>query len=294
MALNILPSLDIPDIPSLAGITEAGNAFSAAVSKLTALIRPDNPPPGIAGFLFHIIDSQAVTMSSKVTDYTVANGKTVQDYIEPQSETITIKGYIAEVYDAPPPKIMKYVDPYIQAFDPVAAYIPQVANTARRLYNEAERIERTALRVTEQAGNLYKLFSSKWEGTDKMKKKKKKQEEQNELSEYGFDPKKDLMGLRDGLQTEAFAYFRLLWSNRLLVSIETAWGIYKNMAIQSLKASQDNTTGRFATIFDMTFKNIRIVSTSNRSEYGTTVLETLTDAQKKAVYDQFQGKNNEK
>jgi hypothetical protein len=292
MALNILPSFGIPEIPSLAGITEAGNVFSATVSRLTALIRPDNPPPGIAGFLFHIIDSQSVTMSSKITDNTVSAGLVVQDHIEPQPETVTIKGYVAEIFDAPPSDVMGYVEPYMRVLDPVAAYIPQVANTARRLYNEAERIERAAAKVTEQAGSLYKFFNSKWGGTEKMQKKIKNQENQNELSESGFDPKKDSMGLRDGLQTEAFAYFRLLWSNRLLVTIETPWGVYKNMAIQSIKVTQDGTTGRFSTLFDMIFKHIRIntaLTNKQSRDYGAAALETLTPAQQTAVYNKFQG-----
>ena len=57
-------------------------------------------------------------------------------------------------------------------------------------------------------------------------------------------------------QQVAFGYIYQLWKGRQTFSVETPWGFFTNMAIQSVQARQGPNT-RFVSDFDITFKKIR-------------------------------------
>jgi hypothetical protein len=59
-------------------------------------------------------------------------------------------------------------------------------------------------------------------------------------------------------QQVAYGFIYQLWKGRQLFSVETPWGFFTNMAIQSVAARQGPTT-RFVSSFEITFKKIRTV-----------------------------------
>lgn len=94
MADNIIPS----DAPSQLDIVDS---LSSLEQK--AIIRPNNPPPGIAGFLFDITGDEWVELRSQITDHYTEANTAVQDNIALEPEQVTVRGMVAELANAAPP-----------------------------------------------------------------------------------------------------------------------------------------------------------------------------------------------
>lgn len=90
MSKNVIPS----DSPSV--FDQLSTLDSAAI------VRPNNPPAGIAGFLFSLDLDQLLRLASHVTDYPVEDNTTIADNISRMPETITLRGIIAELVSSPP------------------------------------------------------------------------------------------------------------------------------------------------------------------------------------------------
>lgn len=88
MAQNIIPS----DAPSDLDVIES---LSALEQK--AIIRPNNPPPGIAGFLFDIDEEQWLELRSHITDHYTEANTAIQDNIALEPELFTVRGLVAEL-----------------------------------------------------------------------------------------------------------------------------------------------------------------------------------------------------
>lgn len=65
-----------------------------------AIVRPNNPPRGIAGFLFHYDQEQFLDLVASITDNPVEDGTNLQDNITLMPEIVTLKGIIAELTNA--------------------------------------------------------------------------------------------------------------------------------------------------------------------------------------------------
>jgi hypothetical protein len=266
MAISILPPIPpslVPDIPNLAGITEAGSVYAAAASKLGALIRPDRPPYGIAGYIFDVVESYTVEMKSNITDKKLTTSDLFNDrsksiekfevkkeyskpWYELTPETITVKGLVAEV-SSTVPWLSEYAEPYMRALETVMPYVPDLASNAQKSYAEAERVARVADKVINQHKSLHALFKDKW-GENKK-------------------PKSEMEDIPQTKQREVFEFFRYLWASKQLVTVETAWGVYKQMAIESITATQDSaTTGRYLSSFTIKFKQLVTINEKDAKE----------------------------
>lgn len=65
-----------------------------------AIVRPNNPPPGIGGFLFDIDLDGAVELTSEITDNVLEDNTVVNDGIGLSPERVTVRGIVAELTDA--------------------------------------------------------------------------------------------------------------------------------------------------------------------------------------------------
>ncbi len=92
--MNIVPT----DSPS---IFAALNTLVLNGASL-AIVRPDNPPPGIAGFLFNVVDEDGAELESDITDHYVEDNTAVQDQIALRPEVVTVTGQIAELVKTVP------------------------------------------------------------------------------------------------------------------------------------------------------------------------------------------------
>lgn len=70
-----------------------------------AIVRPNNPPLGIAGFLFDITGDEWAELSSQITDHYTESNSTIQDNIALEPEKVTVRGLVAELFSfAPAPQ----------------------------------------------------------------------------------------------------------------------------------------------------------------------------------------------
>lgn len=64
-----------------------------------AIVRPNNPPAGIAGFLFDYDIEEFMELMSEITDNAIEDNTSLQDNIALLPERVTLRGIIAELTD---------------------------------------------------------------------------------------------------------------------------------------------------------------------------------------------------
>lgn len=190
---------------------------------------------GIAGFKFHVPQSEQVKMESEITDYFVDNNSVLQDHIARKPIIITLNGLQGDYFYS-----VNKIEDTLALITPtlslVKQFLPKLRSATQQLhlkktnstkytYNpKTERIE-TQLIATKQAFNaidLFKIFQ-------------------------------DLYKLKSA-QTRAFFFFDAMWKSKALFSVETSWKRYDNMCIQTLIPKRDNNAD--ITDFNITFKQI--------------------------------------
>lgn len=73
-----------------------------------AIVRPNNPPAGVAGFLFNYDAEEFIELMSEITDNAIEDNTSLQDNIALLPERVTLRGMIAELTDvgAPPQEVV--------------------------------------------------------------------------------------------------------------------------------------------------------------------------------------------
>lgn len=194
-------------------------------------------PPAI---LFHYEGENNVTLQSDITDHYVEDNTAVQDQIALRPERVTTNGFIGELNDVAPKELvpLKIVADKLTV---VSAYVPVISTTAKIAYNRAAYL----YAVTK---NAIDASVSAW----------------SSVSGGGGQSVIDGNGIslqpNQNKQQLIFQQFYGYWRNRTLFTVQTPWAVFKNMAIESLRAIQDSET-RMITDFDITFKLMRFAST---------------------------------
>lgn len=217
--MNIVPT-------DSASVFAALNTLVLNKSQL-AIVRPDNPPPGIAGFVFDVVDDDRSELESDITDHYTEENNAVQDHIALRPEVITVSGSVAEVVRA-----MPTTRPITSTVNPLPI-IPELTPTL------APAAESAQITTEANAQSLDSSISSS-------------------QSLYGYYNARLPQQPNQTKQQVAHGYLYQLWKGRQLFSVETPWGFFNNMAIQWVSASQGPTT-RYVSDFEITFKKIRTV-----------------------------------
>ena len=195
-----------------------------AVAQL-AIVRPQNPPGGIAGFFFDIPDEENVEFSSDITDHFVENNTAVQDQIALRPEKVTVRGLVGELTNAqftqgplaPTPDTLPIFDPFFPVF---------TVTTVQTEETTQETIDGEVSSIT-SAQSLFVYYNNQ-----------------------------SPLGATGTRQQKAFDYFRNLYRGRQLCSVETPWGTWENMAIETMRTTQTGAS-RFQTELSITFKQMR-------------------------------------
>jgi hypothetical protein len=193
-------------------------------SKAQAIIRPNNPPLGVAGYVFDVLAEESMECASDITDHYVEDNTTIQDQIALKPERFTVKGLVAELVLSTTLQQTQsdQVNP-LGIFPPLLPVFT-LASTETQLRQAAD--------TTAQNNSVI-----------------------NTQSLYGFFDR-SAGALAQSRQAKAFSYFYQLWRGRELFSVETPWGVLNNMAIESLSPSQSADSAS-KTDFTLTFKKIR-------------------------------------
>lgn len=206
---------------------QIGGSALSLIGLGKALLSPDNPPKGISGFVMDIIETDSVQHSAQVTDHFTEDNYAIQDHVAFDPVRITLVGRVGElVYTKA--AALDFAQQILDRLQPFGILSPSKDMQARK-YIAAANQTISALKAAGNAlGSLYNVLNGK--------------------------PSKNN-------QTSAFEKFEEFFFGRSLLTVETPWKTYDNMILESWSADQDATT-IYETSFTLTFKKLRIVSTT--------------------------------
>jgi hypothetical protein len=198
------------------------------------IVRPTGLPnlTGVAGYVFDILGEEEVFVDSEITDHYVEDNYAIQDHIALRPIRFILRGYVGELTDNVE-SAQEAILTLSHKLSTIAGYLPELATQSEELYTEITANKFNVGEVVNQAISTYNLFSQSATSANK--------------------------------QQNAYNYFYNLWVSRILCSVETPFRIFTNMAIESIRARQDEAT-RYISDFSITFKQIR---TSQTIKYGT-------------------------
>lgn len=213
------------------------STLSAGVNKISQLSGAILVTPKIKGFnaqnkkanrledalVFAIEAENTITLTSDITDHVVEDNTVRNDQIAIKPEIYKVRGFIGEL-EVRQEESLTLIRETRDRLILLQEYAPELTTNAIRAYNAAEQ----ALR---QANNLAANFKSAFGRTDIQNNQQKFYQQ---LKDY--------------------------WKNKTLFTIQTPWELLDNMAIQTLKVMQDETT-QVISDFEITFKKITFAKT---------------------------------
>jgi hypothetical protein len=216
-------------LTTISGVSSQINIGGSALSLLgmgKALIKGKNPKPGIDGFLFDMVLSDNVSHQAQITDHYTEDNSPIQDHIAFDPVKVTITGKVAELVYTKQAGLA-FLQAAIDRLTPLNVLSPGQATQATRYISQAV----TAISALDTVRKTY-----------------------NDLSALFDDqPAKNA-------QQKAFQKFESMFFGRSLMTVETPWKTYENMAIESWSADQGDSS-IFETEFTINFKEIRFVGT---------------------------------
>ena len=211
--------------------SSASDTFQNSIEKISSsldqyIVRPSESF-GLSGFVFDVEGETKIQQSSNITDNYVEDNSTVQDHIAVAPLTIQLTRYVGELVDRRDTEVAKLSSAVDEKLTKFAPFAPNLTNSAYLIKNKAEELVENVKRVTNDVSNLFSLF----ENLNPSATKKQ----------------------------QAFIYFSALQEKGVLISVQTPFSYYENMAIESLIATEDEESKDIAT-FSMTLKQIRFAS----------------------------------
>lgn len=222
--IDLSKILDNPFANKLNPLVDFTQFASTALQEY--VVRPEEENLGVAGFRFQIVGNEAVNVSSDITDHWLESNITAQDHIALKPEIITLTGYVGELVDAAPEEI-KEISKEADRLTTLSPFLPSLTVQAQSIYDQVERAYRTYEKANQTVEDIFNKYKA------------------SGLDQYMNS------------QQFAFATFYDAWRNRQLFSVQTPYAVFTSMAIQSLKAEQDEST-RLISSFELTLKKVRI------------------------------------
>ena len=211
--LNIIPS-------------DSASIFSVlSAAQTLALVRPSNPPPGLAGFLFDIDGDDLFRMRSQISQHFVEDNTTIQDQIALEPERVVLRRLVAEVV---------YTKPTVPPISATPNPLPLNPAMQPMLTPGALQLSASAAAAAASANSAVTSTQSLW----------------------GYYVGKAGQQPNQTRQSIVFGYLYQLWLGRQLFTVETPWGVMINMAIETNDMEQPEETAT-KTECNITFQKIR-------------------------------------
>lgn len=224
---------------------------------------------GIAGFKFHVPESELVKFESDITDHYTDINSAIQDHIALKPVTITSTGLVGDYFYS-----INEIEDFLALIVPtltlVKEFMPQIRNITKR-----EKIVSSTENnpITEkQSDGSYKISGGA------------------EITRYKYTfNSMDLFALFQSLyklksaQTRAFLFFEALWKSRATFSVETTWKRFDNMAVLSLEPKRDRNAD--ITEFTITFKQMEFsqAKTETIQEYANRMTQQKSEIAYKGI-----------
>ena len=207
---------------------------------------------GIAGFKFHIPETELVKFENEITDHYIDTNSAIQDHIAQKPITITLTGLVGDYFYSNN-KIEDLVALVTPTMALVKEFLPQIRNAT------------SALKLKKYSNANYTVNAD-----GQLVAKGVAAEKYNYSVMDLFTLFQSLYKLKSA-QARAFLFFECMWKSRALFSVETTWKRYDNMAILSLQPRRDKNAD--ITEFSITFKQISTAETLTETleEYKTRI-----------------------
>lgn len=210
---------------------------------------------GIAGFKFHLPETEQVNMESNITDYYTDSNSVMQDHIARAPITIMVNGMQGEYFYS-----VNEIEDLLANVTPVLSlvkqFVPKLSAATMQIKNNWAKYQESqqglaAYYATFDKGiPLNQSLNNLW----------------NDLNGVDlFQLFQNLYKLKSA-QTRAFLFFEALWKSQAVFSVETTWKRYDNMLIQKVTPIRDSNADitEFSVIFkQMNFAQSRYESLNN-------------------------------
>lgn len=184
---------------------------------------------GMGGFLFDVEGDTTVNLDAEITDHFLEDNSAIQDHIALRPKRFTLKGYVGELVDEIETGTLGFVQKAVKKLTVLSAILPTLSQATQQAkeFLEAPSLETLKLNDLSTATDYWAVAKNLANGTSK--------------------------------QQQAYQYFKALWEQKLLTSVQTPFEFVANMAVVSVVAVQDETT-RTVSDFTIVLKQIRTVS----------------------------------
>lgn len=203
--------------------TSVANAILVTVQK----VNYDLLEQGDSGksLLFAYRGEDTIELSADIPDHFTEVNTTQNDDISLRPEKITVRGYVGELSNQLPGPLT-YVQAVATQLSALAPYQPALAVQALEAFNTAQQLYSTAAAAATAVEQAFDLATGQ---------------------DY------------ENVQQKAFRYIYRRYLARSLFTVMTPWTIMKDMAIESVRAVQDEETQQISE-FAITFKRMRFAS----------------------------------
>lgn len=227
-------------VPALLGGSPKG------IQPATTFNADGTPQPVQPAFLFQYEGENKTTLESDITDHYIEDNTAIQDQIALHPIIVSTHGFIGELNDVPSGALAgvlgaaRIITDKLQG---VSGYAPGLSKAAQNVYNTAAQTYQTAQSIYNSAKSVLDSIQG------------------NTATQ--------------GLQAQAYLKFKTWWQNRQLFNVQTPWEYIRNVAIQSLVATQSESTNAITDFF-VTFKQITFVSSNLEPSLGSALYNAAT------------------
>lgn len=191
---------------------------------------------GVAGFRFHLPETEQITMQNDITDHFVETNSAVQDHIARHPTIVTLSGLQGEYFYS-----VNEIEDLLATITPtlslVKQFLPKIAPSTQQNKTQKATQENAVTQEKELIVGGVEVQKRQFNAMDL------------------FKLFQDLYKLKSA-QTRAYYFFEALFKSRAIMSIETSWRRLDNMVIQNVQAIRDGNAD--ITEFMLTFKQLSI------------------------------------
>lgn len=221
------PTLDFSGNPPTL-VQNIQDLISGVVSQYVVTPLGGQNSSGISGFVMDVVADEEVTDSSEITDHYGEDNFSIQDHIAQKPTKFVVKGYVAEIVNVLPQTLVNIYS-QISGLPIINSLLPNFTTQATQVYSALAN-------SASQVGNFINQI-------------------QNAFALFG------LSNTTATKQQLAYSFLKQMKGQNQLVTVETPYTIFNNMAIEEFRALQKE-DNKYVSEFTITFKEIRTVSTS--------------------------------
>lgn len=219
----------LTEIPK-AGLQTIQNGRSYVDGLANKFVVKPKTAKGIGGFLFDYEGDSNLQLQADITDHYNEDNTAVQDHIAIHPIKMTLRGFVSELVLTPPQGILGAISSIQNRLTTVPAYLgkytPGAVATIQKALTKTQNVVNTIDQSLARVKNIVGMFEKTVQGRTKQEK--------------------------------AYNKLQTLMVTKQLMFVETPYGTFNNMAIESLVLVQDETTKQWSDI-SVTLKRMQFV-----------------------------------